>query len=207
MNLYIFGSYVRGEFDEASDVDFLIIKGITEHRHYDLNKFSVYEESRIKDLYDEGNPFAWHLHYESKLVFSSDGKDFLLDLGQPNLYSNMQSDLIKFEKLFYSALDSLILDSSSRIFDLGTIFLSIRNFSTCFSLGYLNEVNFSRDSCLKLGNFSLKVSKENYNLMKRCRILSTRGIGFNITKKEFDNFVNEIPAIKNWFQTIKHEIQ
>jgi len=38
--------------------------------------------------------------------------------------------------------------SNSKVFDLSTIFLSIRNIATCFSLGVKSQPNFSRNSAL-----------------------------------------------------------
>lgn len=204
--LYIFGSYVRGEFDNLSDVDMLLISSEDLTRSIDLNKFSLYKPDRVIDLFREGNPFAWHLYFESKLVFSYDGKDFLKELGKPCEYKNMRNDLVKFQNLFDNAKKSLLLDNSSVVFDLGTIFLSIRNFATCFSLGHFKEPNFSRDSCLKLNSFSLDIAQDNYDLMKKCRILSTRGIGGEgVTKKELIKFVDSIPIISTWFEKIKIE--
>ena len=57
-------------------------------------------------MYAEGNPFAWHLYYESKLVYTSD-HDFLLSLGKPSDYANCKSDLLKFKILFEDSKASI----------------------------------------------------------------------------------------------------
>ena len=70
MHVYAFGSICRGEIDYGSDVDLLAIveRFVPE---LDPSKFSIYSYSRIEQLWDEGNPFAWHLATEFKMLFSS----------------------------------------------------------------------------------------------------------------------------------------
>ena len=81
MYLYIFGSACRGELDENSDIDMLAIHDEKEKTyHLDGNKISIYSERKIKEIWDMGNPFAWHLHYESKLIYSPNDIDFLKNL-------------------------------------------------------------------------------------------------------------------------------
>ena len=101
MYIYAFGSICRGEIDKLSDLDLLLIKDESNDiEQFDLEKFSIYSEERILGLWKEGNPFAWHLHLESKLIFSTNGNDYLKDLGNPTKYLNVQSDLDKFYKLY-----------------------------------------------------------------------------------------------------------
>lgn len=57
------------------------------------------------------------------------------------------------------------------------IFLSIRNFASCYSLGYLKQFEFSRDSALRLGKFSIDITEYTYKKLKQSRLLSSRGIG------------------------------
>jgi len=91
MYIYIFGSICRGEIDMYSDTDLLLISN---GLHLDfIDKYSIYSPKRIRELWEEGNPFAWHLHTESRLVFSPNGINFLENLGTPNKYSNVNLDL------------------------------------------------------------------------------------------------------------------
>lgn len=76
-HIYAFGSLCRGELDEFSDVDLLAcVESQEQVRNINPRRFSVYTHDRIRALWSEGNPFAWHLYLESKLVFASDDKDF-----------------------------------------------------------------------------------------------------------------------------------
>ena len=76
LHIYAFGSVCRGEIAKGSDVDLL---AITSGGANDLTRamFSIYAHSKILLIWKESNPFAWHLHLESKLIHSSDGIDFI----------------------------------------------------------------------------------------------------------------------------------
>lgn len=199
-NVYIFGSVVRGEIDQYSDIDLLLISDETIH-DIDPNKYSIYSPERIKDLYAEGNPFAWHLYYESKLVFSS-GQDFLVSLGKPANYSNCKSDLFKFKKLFEDSIASINDNEFSLVFDLAMIFLAIRNFATCYTLGNYEKPIFSRLTFEKLHDYPLNLNDEIKELLMMSRISSTRGIEFSIENKSLSLLKLNFGMIENWFNEI-----
>jgi len=203
MYIYIFGSICRGEIDKQSDVDLLaIIENGEDNSNFDINKFSVYTVKRLKELWQEGNPFAWHLFIESKLVFSNNQSDLFKKWGRPNLYLHSKRDLEKFSNLFNDSMKSINESKSSEIFDLSMIFLAIRNFASCYSLGHLKDYNFSRYSALNLKSNKLEISSDSFEVLERARILSTRGIGELITKKETEMVLSELDIIKTWFQRI-----
>lgn len=199
-NIYVFGSVVRGEIDQYSDVDLLLI---TDEKIEDIdpNKYSIYTPQRIQQMYKEGNPFAWHLHYESKLVYT-DHINFLEDLKCPELYKNGKEDLIKFQKLFVDSLKSIEEDQFSLTFDLAMIFLAIRNFATCYSLACYDRPIFSRTSFEKLTDFPLVLDDKVKNVLMRSRINSTRGINYNIQELELSLLLNQVEEIKEWFNKI-----
>ena len=80
LHIYAFGSICRGDVAPDSDIDLL---AITSGGSNELSRsmFSIYSHSKIEKIWNEGNPFAWHLHQESKLLHSSDSSDFIFDLG------------------------------------------------------------------------------------------------------------------------------
>ena len=208
MYIYVFGSLCRGEIDEFSDVDLLAIINSVEdiNTPLDSQKFSIYKEKRMKELWNEGNPFAWHLFTESQLIYSDNANDIIKNWGKPNPYNNMQFDLAKFSKLFYSSIKSLNDSRHSDIFDLSMLFLAIRNFASCYSLGALNDFNFSRRSALSLKANKLDISDQSFSIMERARILSTRGLGKLITKTEKQIVLKETDTISNWFQSILNKL-
>ena len=194
-HIYAFGSVCRGEVDPSSDIDLLACLSKPKPE-FDPEKFSIYKYERLKELWLEGNPFSWHLHLESKLLFSSDGSDFLSDLGEPSKYLKSIDDCIKFHQLFIESYNSLVQSSNSATFHLSCMFLATRNFATCYSLGN-DKPLFSRLSPLQLEN-KLTVKHEDFNVYARARILSTRGYGLDLSKSEIEQALKTAPVIIDW---------
>lgn len=199
-NIYVFGSVVRGEVDQYSDIDLLLISDES-LQNIDPNKYSIYSPERIKELYSEGNPFAWHLYYESKLIYSEQ-YDFLLSLDKPSYYTNCKSDLLKFKKLFDDSMASIHENDFSIIFDLAMIFLAIRNFATCYTLGCYEKPIFSRLAFEKLFDYPLKLDDKVKDLLMMSRISSTRGIKYSLEDKTLSLFELNVSKIENWFNEI-----
>ncbi|OYX26007.1 MAG: hypothetical protein B7Z06_06360, partial [Flavobacteriales bacterium 32-35-8] len=159
----------------------------------------IYNRRRIEEIWKEGNPFSWHLFSESKLIFSTNGKNLMKDLGKPKSYQNLKTDLNKFADLYQTSKQSLLNSTNSTDFELSMIFLAIRNFATCYSLGILNWLNFSRRSALHLGEDSIRISKSSFELLEQSRILSTRGLGKVVSQQELNEIITELYLIDNWF--------
>jgi hypothetical protein len=203
MEIYAFGSIVRGEIDQFSDVDILVLKHYLEKISVlDKDGYSIYSFERIGQLWEEGNPFAWHLFSESKCLFSENSIPHLLSLGKPKPYSNLINDLNKFYKLYLDSIQSLESNNNSIDFDLSMVFLAIRNFASCFSLGFLRIQEFSRDTALKIDNYSIQIDLKVYERLKASRILATRGIGEIITEKELNELKKEFNVIEKWFTSL-----
>lgn len=206
MHIYAFGSVCRGDVVAGSDVDLLAIVERHDSR-FDPSVYSIYSYNRIKDLWCEGNPFAWHLSLESRLIYASDDKDYLGSLGVPNAYLQCRKDCRKFFSLFKDARGSLKKFSGSRVFDLSTIFLSIRNIATCYSLGMTETPNFSRNSAIQLGQHNLPITRESYDVLVRSRILCTRGYGSNITNQHYLMATSELDQIEYWMQSLLDRVE
>ncbi|WP_397600538.1 nucleotidyltransferase [Silvanigrella sp.] len=202
MHIYAFGSICRGEIEFSSDTDLIAI--IKEFDDIKLNqkKFSIYKYSRIKELWEQGNPFAWHLFLEAKLIYSFDNSNLFIELREPNKYSTYLEDMMIFYEFYISNYNSILSSEYTRVFDLSNIFLSIRNFATSYSLGILRKPNFSRNSALQLGHDSLKLCESNYKLLERSRILSTRATGNPISNREIDEAVVNLSCIKQWMENL-----
>lgn len=198
-HFYAFGSICRGEIDPASDVDLLACTS-TPRPEIDPKKFSIYTYKRVEQLWREGNPFAWHLHLESQLIFSSDGSDFLVGLGVPSSYACAAADCSKFRKLFLESSNALFQSGNSVVFHLSCMFLAMRNFATCHSFTTGRPI-FSRKSPLLLAQ-RLPISDEIFDVFARARILSTRGFGSLISKAEINAAKDSVPNILNWMHKI-----
>lgn len=202
MHLYAFGSICRGEIDQYSDIDILAVVENVDQSTFDANKFSIYSYERLKNLWVEGNPFAWHLMLESKLLYSSSGDDFIKKLGRTGKYNKVKEDCQRFSTLFKIAKDNLNQSRSSTVFELSNIYLAIRNFATCFALGYLNRKEFSRYSPLRIGEYSLNIDRHNFLILQRARFLSTRGYGENLTLQEFNSISADFDKVELWMKNL-----
>ena len=65
MYIYLFGSLCRGEIDEFSDVDLLAIIGANENinTQLDTQKFSIYKEKRMMELWKEWSSQRKRLYF------------------------------------------------------------------------------------------------------------------------------------------------
>ena len=203
-SIYAFGSICRGELDVSSDIDLLVI---TENGQHDsLNKnFSYYKKRTLEKLWNEGNPFAWHLHMESKIIYSIDGNNYIKELGKPNSYNNLIKDLDYLLSIFLDAKESIIINDESIVFDFSTIFLVIRNVATCYDLGNNNNFCFQRDSPLNISDKKLDIGDLEYNTLRNSRLLSTRGIGKTPSHEEVELTKKSISIIEEWICLILKE--
>lgn len=201
MHIYAFGSICRGDISLGSDIDLLaIVEGHDDRISPDI--FSIYSYKRIQELWQEGNPFAWHLSLEARLIFTSDQTDYLKTLGSPEKYKRCLQDCEKFFSLFQEAHTSILKDSNSIIFDLSIVFLSVRNIATCFSLGVLGQPNFSRNSALCLEANSIPLDLYPYYVLERARILCTRGYGAKLTDDEIGSTIQGLNEIREWMYNL-----
>lgn len=197
MHIYAFGSVTRGEVTPDSDVDLLALveKDVGNFVH---DAYSVYTYQRIQELWHEGNPFSWHLHYESRIVFSSNGADYLESIGCPNPYNSYRSDFSKFFTLMNESISEINNNSNSVIFELSNIFLAIRNIAICFTLKNFSKPIFSRHAALLLEDKSIILPSEVYQTLERARILCTRGRGDNLSENEISLVKSHFSHIQNW---------
>ena len=206
MHIYAFGSVCRGEIDSQSDIDLLaVVEGYDDR--FDSSIYSIYSYKRLAELWKEGNPFAWHLASEARLIFTSNGEDFLSQLGLPVAYKKCKEDCRKFYNLYCKAIESISCRSSSLVFELSSIFLATRNFATCFLLGTRQIQNFSRRAALQMGGESIKINPDTFKLLERARILSIRGTGPIINRNEIKSSLEDIYSIKTWMMNLLSEIE
>ena len=206
MHIYAFGSVCRGDVLPGSDIDLLAVVQGHDPR-FSPDDYSIYSYERIHEIWAEGNPFAWHLAIESKFLYSDDGCDFLKSLGRPAPYRNCLQDCEKFFALFRDARSSFESQAETKVFDLSMVFLAIRNFATCFSLGTLDKPDFSRSSALRLGGYSLSIPGDAYKVLERSRILCTRAIGESITDREARMAYGQFSRIEDWMRGLLTQVR
>jgi hypothetical protein len=201
VHIYAFGSVCRGEVDASSDIDMLAIVNGRDDR-FNPKDYSIYSYARIRELWEQGNPFAWHLFLESKLIYSSDNADYLRSIGEPSAYKSGLTDCKKFREIFLSAKESIEVSGLTEIFDLSSVFLAIRNFATCYSLCCVIKSDFSRNSARNLGVYSIPINDSTYDLFERSRVLCTRGVGELLSSYEVGKAKMALKQIESWMNEI-----
>lgn len=197
MHLYAFGSICRGEVGMASDVDLLaLVDGVDDR--FDPMTYSIYSYSRMRQMWGQGSPFAWHLWQESKLLHGDDGTDWLRGLGAPAPYPDSAEHCQRFTSMFAGAYKALASACPSPVFELSTVFLAMRNFATCYSLAFLARPDFSRRSPQRLGEASIGLAEEEFQIFERARLLCTRGFGPALTAEEVAQATAVLPTIQAW---------
>lgn len=206
MHIYAFGSICRGEVDASSDIDMLAIVNGHDTR-FSPSDYSIYSYARLRDLWEQGNPFAWHLFLESKLIYSPDSIDYLRNIGEPGIYKSGLADCEKFREIFLSAKESICSSTLTEIFDLSSVFLGVRNFATCYSLHCSTKPDFSRNSARNLGAQSIPIDDSTYGLYERARVLCTRGVGELLNPAEIDKAKNALSEVDSWMAGILNIIR
>lgn len=205
-HIYAFGSICRGEVDKSSDVDLLAIVDGFDQR-FDPNEYSIYSYSRINELWREGNPFAWHLYLEARLIYADDGSDYLRSQPKPSTYKRGLLDCKKFRDVFQSAKESLNKTNLTETFDISSMFLSVRNLATCYSLARCSVPDFSRSSALRLNGESIPLNEKNYRILERARLLCTRGDGELLNTVEIGIVKRSIPLIEDWMSMLIKKVE
>ncbi len=206
MQIYAFGSICRGQINFDSDIDLLaVVEG--RDSKFDPEVFSIYSRKRLAELWERGNPFAWHLALESVILFSSDGTNYFKELGEPGPYNNMVEDCQKFFAIFNDASARLQSSRDSAVFELSIVFLAIRNIASCYSLGTAEKPDFSRDSALQLNDIPLTIDEKIYEVLSRSRTLSTRGKGVIPTTETINYAIKILPKIEEWMSNLIQEAE
>jgi len=217
LSIYLFGSFSRGEQTPDSDLDLLIITDESRDEaaindFLNLNNLassdvSIYSYNRLKEYFQQGHLFAWHLFLESKIL---NGLDIISALGEPKKYKDFENDSIQIIEL----INSIILEiekkdsASSLNYEAGLLYLSMRNFSHFFSASFLKNYCFSRFTPYQLNQYSiLEVGKTEYEILMRARFSSVRGHAPEKIKREW--LLNTCIKTKTWVNElirVSHEI-
>lgn len=187
ISLRFFGSYVRGDFDNDSDYDVLLITNdkdnlenkISRTSKFLLDRFNIetdiswYSKNKIEKLYIDGDLFAWHIFHESKKIIKKN-EDYIDKLGKPNKYNDFIDDISSLIEIMES-IKKINEDEINIIYELGILFVCLRNIGLIFSIYYNNNFDYSHYSPFNLGIRSIELDKNIYNVLRTCRRSSMRG--------------------------------
>jgi predicted nucleotidyltransferase len=185
--LYIFGSICRGEISPTSDVDVLVVP-FSDDRSCFPSNWSIYTPELLLEYYSQGRLFAWHLHLEARIIFTSNDRPYLRVLGEPAPYSTMRSDIDDLEKLLQESVNELRNGTKSEVYELGITYTAIRDIAMSASWALLGAPCFSSDAPYRLPN-PPPLQIGTYRQAMLARHSSTRGTEISV---ELDKAVKEI---------------
>ena len=109
--IYLFGSVARGDQDEQSDVDILIVidncseddyirykKNYASILQIPISWISLYREKKILKMYEKGSYFLWHLKQEGEMLYSKENELNKLFATLPR-YRGMRKDIEEYRQI------------------------------------------------------------------------------------------------------------
>jgi predicted nucleotidyltransferase len=145
----IFGSLARGENDELSDIDILIlIDGINDQDTMDIKLslsnqmgipidwLSVYRITTFEHMADKGSYFLWHLKLEGKVIYSRTDQLYKI-LDSLKEYTNIKNDLDEYAIICKDILDSVKSGNLTIDYELSLLASLVRN--TCIAIAYMSK--------------------------------------------------------------------
>ena len=142
-SLRLFGSTARGESDNWSDNDLLIvipcessmgrIQEVVSELSEAKNDISVYTERRYRQMHAEGHLFTWHIFKESRSValegLVSQTPDLITQLGAPSAYHGSRVDAQALIAMLAHCAEGLGSEDASEVFEAGILYVISRNLS------------------------------------------------------------------------------
>lgn len=184
--IYLFGSVARGDQDEQSDVDILIvIDNCSEDDYIKYKKeyasilqipvswISLYREKKILKMHEKGSYFLWHLKQEGKVLYSRENELDKLFATLPR-YRGMKDDIKEYRQILDDVNEELHNVYLCIEYELSVLASLVRN--TCIMLSYLNNrFDFSRNQVVKycIDTYKIDVSLEEYRALYQYRSYET----------------------------------
>jgi hypothetical protein len=188
IGVYVFGSVGRGQHDSLSDLDLLaVVKNgagkvaelsIVSHVPETLQRLkpsiSWYGRDRLREMYRNGELFAWHLHRETVPLY--DPNSFLKGLGKPAVYRDAVADTRSFQKVLKGIPSQITANEHNAVYEAGLTYVCLRNIAMAASWSLCEFPDFTRYSPFKLGAIrACPISREEFDLTMACRMAGQRG--------------------------------
>jgi len=186
----LFGSHARGDDGAASDLDVLYVVDtsragdrsqadtqISDLLQANKSDISLYSERRLREMFETGHLFAWHLYLESKPVWSDTAGSFVESLGRPARYVGARKDMLELLEIATEAAASLRDPESTVIYESGILYVCCRNVALIASTQVSNAPIFGPQSPMQVAipSIPFPLSDGEYILMIAARHSVTRG--------------------------------
>jgi hypothetical protein len=216
--IYVFGSVARAQGDAQSDLDVLAIVAdgcgkvdegdVLAHIPQQMRNFdpsiSWYGLARIAEMFGNGDLFAWHLHHEALPIF--DPESILLGLGKPAPYSTGFEDVAFFEALLCSIPHNLETMPANAVYELGLVYVCLRNIGMAASGKIAGKPNFSRYSPYELpGMAPPPMTRSEYDVAMACRMAGQRGIVPPATMGPL-NIASLCTSLQSWIADVRKRL-
>jgi hypothetical protein len=189
LGVYLFGSVARGDPDQKSDLDLLAVvadgKGkvdeasVYAHVPSEFSGFEVsiswYGRRRLGAMFENGELFGWHLYQEAIPLFEAE--PVITELGMPAPYRDAEADVASFEKVLSGIPEQLNASPENAIYELGLVYVCLRNICMAASYTLCDRPDFSRYSPFRLIGFpAVPIARHEYDLAMSCRMAGQRGM-------------------------------
>jgi predicted nucleotidyltransferase len=202
-SICLFGSYARGDYDDKSDIDLLIIvedcdeetlierkKVFEKELKLPYHWLSVYRKSSIQDMHQYGSYFLWHIKHEGKILYSQ--TPFLVTiLDTLPRYLKTKENLVEYLDVCQDIKKSIQIDELTLKYDLSILASIVRN--TCIALCFLyDEYDFGKYSVVKhckniLGE-AFPITLDEYEKLYNFRLIETRSLNLG---QAIDNIISK----------------
>lgn len=181
--IYLFGSVARGDQDEKSDIDILIVIDDCPEAEYikckdkfssvlnvPVSWLSIYRINKIIKMHSIGSYFLWHIKKEGKVIYSRDNELATLLLSLPS-YTSIKNDLKEYSEILSDIVDELDNQYICIEYELSVLASLVRN--TCIAISFLNgRLDFGRNSAVMycVCKYQINITIEEYSDLYRYRL-------------------------------------
>lgn len=148
-DICLFGSFSRGENDNLSDIDILILiednddqstidlkVSLSEQMNIPLDWLSIYRVSTFEHMAEKGSYFLWHLKLEGKILYSKKNRlaEILENLRR---YKEIRNDLNEYAIICDDISEAIKNGQITIDYELSLLASIVRN--TCIAIAYMNS--------------------------------------------------------------------